>query len=300
MRLLIFGAGGQVGTALRETAWPAGTKITALRHADADIANAADIAAAFDASRCDVVINAAGYTAVDKAESEPAAAVRINGKAPGLLAAECARRAAALLHISTDYVFDGAKTAPYVETDATAPLGAYGASKLAGELAVAERLDRHITLRTSWVFSATGANFVKTMLRLAAEGRDIRVVQDQVGNPTPADDIAWAIAQIAARIAAGPVPWGTYHYCGTPAVSWFDFARAVFEIRGAMTGKHVTVTPISTKDFPTAARRPANSRLDCTKILGAFGIDQRPWLTGLESAMKLLGPASPGPPLSRG
>jgi dTDP-4-dehydrorhamnose reductase len=288
MKLLIFGAGGQVGTALQAPAWAPGATITALEHAQADIGDAAAIAAAMDTSDCDIVINAAGYTAVDKAESEPAAALRINGEAPGLIAAECARRGAALIHISTDYVFDGAKTAPYLERDPPAPLGVYGASKLAGERAVAERLEHHIILRTSWVFGATGANFVKTMLRLAAAGRDIRVVQDQTGGPTPADDIAWAIAQIAARIAAGPVKWGTYHYCGTPAVNWFEFARAIFEIHGTMTGKQVQVTPISTKDYPTAARRPANSRLDCAKIRSAFGIEQRSWRAGLESAMKLL------------
>ncbi len=288
MKLLIFGAGGQIGTALRAAAWSSGATITALTHAQADIGDPAAIAAAFDASNCDIVINAAGYTAVDKAESEPAAALRINGEAPGSIAAECARRSAALIHISTDYVFDGAKTAPYLEIDPPAPLGVYGASKLAGERAVAERLERHVILRTSWVFSATGANFVKTMLRLAAAGRDIRVVRDQIGGPTPADDIAWAIAQIAVRIAAGPVSWGTYHYCGAPAVSWYDFARAIFEIHGEATGKHVPVTPIATKDYPTATRRPANSRLDCAKIRSAFGIEQRPWRAGLESAMKSL------------
>jgi dTDP-4-dehydrorhamnose reductase len=288
MKLLILGAGGQVGSALQTAAWPPGATITSLTHAQADIGDAAAVAAAFDSSHCDIVINAAGYTAVDKAESEPAVALRINGEAPGLIAAECARRGAALIHISTDYVFDGAKASHYLETDATAPLGVYGASKLAGERAVAERLERHVILRTSWVFSATGANFVKTMLRLAAAGRDIRVVQDQTGGPTPADDIAWAIAQIAARIAGGPVPWGIYHYSGTPAVSWFELARAIFEIHGAKTGKQIAVTPIATKDYPTAARRPANSRLDCAKIRSAFGIEQRSWRFGLESAMKSL------------
>jgi len=288
MKLLIFGAGGQVGTALRSAVWPSGVTITALTHAQADIGDAAAVAAAIDTSSCDVVINAGGYTAVDKAESEPAAALRINGEAPALIAAECVRRGAALIHMSTDYVFDGEKPAPYLESDPPAPLGVYGASKLAGERAVAERLERHIILRTSWVFSATGANFVKTMLRLAAAGRDIRVVQDQAGGPTPADDIAWAIAQIVARITAVPVAWGTYHYCGTPAVSWYEFARVIFEVNGAMTGKQVPVTPISTKDYPTAARRPANSRLDCAKIRGAFGMEQRPWRAGLESAIKSL------------
>jgi dTDP-4-dehydrorhamnose reductase len=288
MKLLIFGAGGQVGSALQSAAWPSGATITALTHAQADIGDAAAVAAAFDSGRYDIVINAAGYTAVDKAESEPAAALRINGEAPGLIAAECARRGAVLIHVSTDYVFDGAKAAPYLETDATAPLGVYGASKLAGERAVADRLERHIILRTSWVFSATGANFVKTMLRLAAAAHDIRVVQDQTGGPTPAGDIAAAIAQIASRIAAGPVAWGIYHYCGLPAVSWYEFARVIFEIHRTLTGRQVAVAPISTNDYPTAARRPANSRLDCAKIRSAFGIEQRPWRTGLESAMKKL------------
>lgn len=288
MKLLIFGAGGQVGTALRSAVWPSAATITALTHAQADIGDAAAVAAAMDASNCDVVINAGGYTAVDKAEGEPAAALRINGEAPGLIAAECVRRGAALIHMSTDYVFDGEKPAPYLECDPPAPLGVYGASKLAGERAVAERLEQHIILRTSWVFSATGSNFVRTMLRLAAAGRDIRVVQDQAGGPTPADDIAWAIAQIVARITAAPAAWGTYHYCGTPAVSWYEFARVIFEVNGAITGKQVPVTPISTKDYPTAARRPANSRLDCAKIRGAFGIEQRPWRAVLESAMKSL------------
>jgi dTDP-4-dehydrorhamnose reductase len=288
MKLLIFGAGGQVGAALQSAAWPSGATIAALTHAQADIGNAAAVAAAFDSSKYNIVINAAGYTAVDKAESEPAVALRINGEAPGLIAAECARRGAALIHISTDYVFDGANPAPYLETDATAPLGVYGASKLAGELAVTDRLKRHIILRTSWVFSATGANFVKTMLRLAAAGRDIRVVQDQTGGPTPADDIAGVIAQVVARITAGPIAWGTYHYCGMPAVSWYDFARDIFEVHRTMTGRQVAVAPISTNDYPTAARRPPNSRLDCAKIRSAFGIEQRPWRTGLESAMKKL------------
>jgi len=288
MKVLVFGAGGQVGTALLQAPWPPGTKITGLTHEQADIGNAASIAAAFDSGAWDVVINAAGHTAVDQAESEPDKALRINGEGPGLLAAECAKHGAALIHISSDYVFDGTKKTPYFETDTTAPLGVYGASKLAGERAVAERLERHIILRTSWVFSATGANFVKTMMRLAASGRDIRVVQDQIGGPTPAADIAAAIARILLHIKAGLVAWGIYHYCGAPPVSWYKFACSIFEIYAAMTGQQVPVTPIGTADYPTPARRPANSRLDCGKIRSAFGIEQQPWQAGLESAMKLL------------
>jgi dTDP-4-dehydrorhamnose reductase len=259
-----------------------------LTHAQADIGDAASIAAAFDSSAWDVVINAAGHTAVDKAESEPDKALRINGEAPGLLATACARRGAALVHISTDYVFDGTKKTPYSETDTPAPLGIYGASKLAGERAVADKLDRHIILRTSWVFSATGANFVKTMLRLAAAGRDIRVVQDQIGGPTPAADIAETIVRMVSRFVAGPAAWGLYHYCGAPAVSWHKFACSIFEIYASMTGREVPVTPIGTAEYPTPARRPANSRLDCGKIRDVFGIEQKPWQAGLESVMALL------------
>ena len=288
MNILVFGAGGQVGSALLRTRWPAGTKVAGLTHGETDVGDAAAIAAAFDVGSWDVAINASGHTAVDKAESEPAAALRINGEGPGLLAAECAKRGAALFHISTDYVFDGTKRTPYAESDQPAPLGVYGASKLAGERAVAEKLDRHIILRTSWVFSATGANFVKTMLRLAAAGRDIRVVKDQIGGPTPAADIAEVLAQIVSRLRAGPIAWGLYHYCGAPAVSWYEFARSIFAIHARATGKEIPVEPIGTADYPTPARRPANSRLDCGKILGAFGIEQKPWQAGLESAMKLL------------
>jgi dTDP-4-dehydrorhamnose reductase len=288
MNILVFGAGGQVGSALLRTWWPAGTRVTGLSHAEADIGNAAAIAAAFNTGQWDVAINAAGHTAVDKAESEPAVALRINGEGPGLLAAECAKRGAALFHVSTDYVFDGTKRTPYAESDQPAPLGIYGASKLAGERAVAEKLDRHIILRTSWVFSATGVNFVKTMLRLAAAGREIRVVKDQIGGPTPAVDIAEVLAQIAARLKAGPIAWGLYHYCGAPAVSWYEFARSIFALQAKATGQEIPVTPIDTADYPTAARRPANSRLDCAKVRDAFGIEQKPWQAGLESAMKVL------------
>jgi dTDP-4-dehydrorhamnose reductase len=288
MNILVFGAGGQVGSALLRTRWPAGTKVAGRTHAETDIGDAAAIAAAFDSGSWDVAINAAGHTAVDKAESEPAKALRINGEGPGLIAAECARRGAALFHISTDYVFDGTKRTPYAESDQPAPLGVYGASKLAGERAVAEKLGRHIILRTSWVFSATGANFVKTMLRLAAAGRDIRVVKDQIGGPTPAADIADAFAQIVARLKAGPMAWGLYHYCGAPAVSWYEFARSIFAIHAKATGKEIPIEAIGTADYPTPARRPANSRLDCSKILAALGIEQKPWQAGLESAMKLL------------
>ena len=288
MKLLIFGAGGQVGTALLQTAWPPGTDVTGLTHSQADIRDAAAIAAALDTHSSDLVINAGGYTAVDKAESEPDAAMRANGEAPGLIAAECARRGAAMIHISTDYVFDGTKAAPYLESDKPAPLGVYGASKLAGERAVTAQLQRQVILRTSWVFSCSGTNFVKTMLRLAASGREIRVVQDQVGGPTAAADIAAAIARIAVRIGAGSTKWGLYHYCGEPAVSWYEFAKTIFDMRETMMGQRVAVVPIATREYPTAARRPANSRLDCGKIRADYGIEQPLWRPALESAIKSL------------
>jgi dTDP-4-dehydrorhamnose reductase len=288
VKVLILGAGGQVGGALTRRRWAPQMQMTALSRAAADIGDPAQIADILASDNWDAVVNAAAYTAVDKAEAEPGQAMRVNGDGPGFLAEQCARRGATLIHLSTDYVFDGAKNGAYRESDPPAPLGVYGASKLAGERAVAERLDRHIILRTSWVFAADDSNFVRTMLRLADAGREIAVVNDQIGCPTPADDIAAAIAAMLSQLRRGPKRWGLYHYCGRPAVSWYDFARRIFDLYRAATGRAVAVKPIGTAGYPTAARRPANSRLDCAKIRRSFGIEQKPWLPGLEAAVRRL------------
>ncbi len=252
-----------------------------LTHRDLDITDARRVAEVIAESDPAIVINAAAYTAVDKAESEPDLAFAVNRDGPAHLAAACAARDVPLLHLSTDYVFDGSKTGPYLETDAVAPLGVYGASKEAGERRVREPGGRHVILRTAWVYSGHGSNFVKTMLRLSAERPALRVVADQRGGPTPAGAVAEALLVIAAALQGGSAAAGTYHFCGAPATSWFEFARSIIEAAAARRGTTVPVTPIATADYPTPARRPANAVLDCTRIARDFGLDQPDWRADL-------------------
>jgi dTDP-4-dehydrorhamnose reductase len=226
-----------------------------------------------------LIVNAAAYTAVDRAESEPDAAYRANRDGPARLAAYCAGAGIPLIHVSTDYVFDGLKGAPYVETDPTGPTGVYGASKFAGEQAVAASGARAIVLRTSWVYAATGKNFLVTMLNAARKTRALRVVADQRGCPTSADSLAAAILAIADRLAAG---WddrlaGVYHAAGSGATTWHGFAEAVFARAERHGLTRPTVTPIATADWPTPARRPPDSRLDCGKLHRAFGLRLPEW-----------------------
>jgi dTDP-4-dehydrorhamnose reductase len=277
MKLLVFGGRGQVGTELRRADLPPGMTLTALDRAELDIADRTAIRAAVRRERPDLVVNAAAYTAVDKAESEAEAAFAINATAPGEIAVACAEAGIRLIHISTDYVYDGSKTGPYVESDPINPLGVYGRSKAAGDAAVAAALAEHVILRTAWVYSAHGGNFVKTMLRLASERPSLRVVADQHGSPTAATDIAAAIVAIAAKIGAGEGRWGVFHFTGAGATTWHGFAEAIV----ALAGKTVPVEAITTAEFPTLARRPANSVLDCAKIAAAYGVTARPWREAL-------------------
>lgn len=277
MKLLVFGAGGQVGTELRRATLPPGMTLAALDRGGLDIADPAAIRAAIRRERPDLVVNAAAYTAVDRAEGEAEAAFAINATAPGEIAAACAGAGIRLVHISTDYVYDGAKTGPYVEGDPISPLGVYGRSKAAGDAAVAAALAEHVILRTAWVYSAHGGNFVKTMLRLASERPSLRVVADQHGSPTAAADIAAAIIAIAARIEAGEGRWGVFHFTGAGATTWHRFAEAIVSFAGG----NVPVAAITTADYPTPARRPANSVLDCAKIAAAYGVAARPWRDAL-------------------
>lgn len=281
MKLLVLGAGGQVGHELCRRAWPAGYSIAALDRAGLDITDRAAVFAAMARERPDIVVNAAAYTAVDRAESEPEAASAANCTGPANLAAACREAAIPLIHLSTDYVFDGSKSSPYREDDPVKPLGVYGKSKEAGDRAVRDALAQHVILRTAWVYSAHGHNFAKTMLRLGAERPVLRVVADQVGSPTSAGDIAGAIGTILARLATGSTSWGTYHFAGGGAVSWHGFAEAIFELAAPWRGPPPLVERITTADFPTPAKRPANSVLDCTKIGDAFGIVPRPWQDAL-------------------
>lgn len=289
--ILVVGAGGQVGCELMRRAPATHRPLAGLTRAELDITDGDRVRRITAELRPALIINAAAYTAVDKAESEPGRAYAVNRDGPANLAAACAGLDIPLIHVSTDYVFDGSKVGAYVETDPVAPAGVYGASKAAGEALVRERLGRHVILRTAWVFGRDGANFVKTMLRLAAERPELRVVDDQRGGPTPAGAVADALLALAARLDDGAQSWGTYHYCGTPATSWCGFARAIVAAAATHRGETVPVIPIRTADYPTPARRPANSVLDCAKIARDFGIGQPDWRPALvQCVADLLGP----------
>ncbi len=274
MRLLVFGKTGQVARELARIT-PDGQFLS---RDQGDLTDPPACARIIKAANVDAVINAAAYTGVDKAEDEAELAFLINGAAPAEMARAAAARHIPFIHISTDYVFDGQGQKPWLPDDTTAPLGIYGQSKLMGENGVRAAGGAHVILRTSWVVSAHGNNFVKSMLRLS-ENRDVlRVVADQIGAPTPAAAIARALVEIAVKLAARPALAGTYHFAATPDVSWADFARAIF----AQAGRDVTVVDITTAEYPTAARRPANSRLDCSSLVQAFAIQRPDWRLGLQ------------------
>jgi dTDP-4-dehydrorhamnose reductase len=285
MKLLVLGAGGQVGHELSRLAWPAGYSIAAFDRAGLDITDREGVLAVVARERPDVVVNAAAYTAVDRAETEPDIAWAGNCTGPANLAAACHEAAIPLIHLSTDYVFDGSKVGAYREDDPVAPLGVYGKSKEAGDRAVRDALLQHVILRTAWVYSAHGRNFVKTMLRLGQDRPVLRVVADQIGSPTSAGDIAAAIGAIVQQLNAGSRLWGTYHFAGGGAVSWHGFAEAIFELAAPWNttgrGPPPLVEAITTADYPTPAQRPANSVLDCRRIGEVFGIVPRPWREAL-------------------
>lgn len=283
MRVLVAGAGGQVGRELVRAAASFDGEIIGLGRAALDVTDAEAARRAVEQHAPDVVINAAAYTAVDRAESEPEAAFAVNCDGAAHCAEACAAAGIPLIHFSTDYVFDGSKSAPYTEDDAPNPLGVYGASKLAGEEAVRDRLDAHVILRTSWVFSAHGHNFVKTMLRLCRERDELRVVADQHGNPTAAADIARTALAIAQRAVAGEAAaWGTFHFAGMPSTTWHGLAEAVVaEARTHGSVRAERVEPISTSEYPTPARRPADTRLDGERIERDWGIEPPDWREAL-------------------
>ncbi|MFO1140175.1 MAG: dTDP-4-dehydrorhamnose reductase [Paracoccus sp. (in: a-proteobacteria)] len=280
--LLVFGRSGQVATELGRLAPDA----RFLGRDVADLTDAAACAALIRDSGCAAVINAAAHTAVDRAESEPDLARAINAAAPAAMAAACAALDVPFVHISTDYVFDGAGDRPRVETDPTGPLGVYGATKLAGEQGIAAAGGQWAVLRTSWVFSAHGANFVKTMLRLGAEREELRVVADQHGGPTPAADIAAACLTMVRAMQADASRGGIYHFSGAPDTTWAGFAREIM----AQAGLACRIADIASSDYPTPARRPANSRLDCAAIGRDFGIARPDWRAGLAKVLLELKP----------
>jgi dTDP-4-dehydrorhamnose reductase len=278
--ILIFGETGQLA---RELA--ADETVTCLGREQADLSHPAACAAAIRQAQPQAVINAAAYTAVDKAESDEALASVINGAAPGAMAATCADMGIPFVTVSTDYVFDGSGTAPWQPGDATGPLNAYGRSKLAGEEAVRAAGGAYAILRTSWVVSAHGNNFVKTMLRLGRERDRLTIVADQIGAPTPARDIAAACLAMARQLAEDAGKSGTYHLQGAPETSWADVARAIF----AEANITCQVEDIPTTAYPTPAARPLNSRLDCASLEQTFGILQPDWRLGLRDILKDLG-----------
>jgi dTDP-4-dehydrorhamnose reductase len=283
MRALVIGESGQVARELALAAPERKIDAVTLGRAAVDLTNPEACVRAIRDADADVIVNAAAYTAVDRAEDEPKLAHAVNATAPGAMAVAAAAKGVPFLHVSTDYVFDGAPGRAWREDDPTRPLGAYGASKLAGEVKVAGATPDHVILRTAWVFSAHGTNFVKTMLKVGQGRAEMRVVGDQRGCPTGARDIAGALWTIAETWGAGRGRPGIFHYAGAPAASWAELAEAVFARSGWAERPKVAV--IATSDWPTRAARPANSVLDCGRIAAAYGIAQPDWRRALDAVL---------------
>jgi len=288
--IAVIGSNGQLGWEVVRIGEARGFNILALDFPEIDISNLASVDACFDSTKIDLIINAAAYTAVDRAESETDVAFAVNREGPAHLADWCRKRGIPLIHVSTDYVFDGTKSGAYIEEDPVAPLGIYGDSKAAGEEEVRVRLPEHIIVRTAWLCGFHGHNFVKTMLKLGRRKETLRVVADQYGCPTIAADLAEAILEVVRRVEKNEsVKWGTYHYCGAGKTTWHEFTTAIFDIAGQYEKFSVkNIVPISTAEYPTPVKRPANSVLDCTKIERYFGIRPRPWRDSLAEMIEQL------------
>lgn len=289
LRLVVTGLNGQVVSSLIAQA-PREVEIIALGRPQLELSRREAVMASLRQARCDAIINAAAYTQVDKAESEPDLAMRVNGVGAGNVAHAAAELRVPLLHLSTDYVFDGLLTIPYQETDETNPTSVYGRSKLMGEEQIRSIHPQHVILRTSWVYSPYGANFVKTMLRLGVDRDEVSVVADQLGNPTSAHDIAEGLIKISKRLTQKDSDglYGTFHMSGEGEASWADMAQAIFDFAETRGRKPVVVRRILTKDYPTAARRPANSRLDNSRLNKIYGIHLPHWRPSLEACVEQL------------
>lgn len=292
MKILIFGADGQVGREVCRTARPASFELVPFNKTACDITEPAAVVTAIARQRPDLVINLAAYTAVDRAESEPEMAWAANCAGAANVAAACGETATPLLHLSTDYVFDGRKSGPYQEKDAVNPLNVYGRSKEAGERAVRAAVMHHVIVRTAWVYGAHGTNFVKTMLRLGAERPVLQVVADQHGCPTAAADIASALITIAGNIERGSAIWGTFHFAGAGSTSWHGLAEEVVRLADTFgawpPASRPRVEPITTDQYKTPAQRPMNSQLDCRKIAALFGISSPPWRLSIAAVVREL------------
>ena len=291
MRIAATGKTGQVVTCLIERGGAAGHEVIALGRPALDLADPVSIARALEAAEPDAIVSAAAYTAVDEAESECELAHTVNGQGPGAVAEAAKTLGVPLVHVSTDYVFDGTLNRPYIESDSTGPRGVYGASKLAGEQAVlAAYSDNSAVLRVAWVYSPFGANFVKTMLRLAADRDQVSVVADQLGNPTSALDIADGIIQVATNLLSNSdrALRGVFHMSASGEASWADFAEVIFAASAAQGGPSARVRRIATVDYPTPAARPANSRLDCSLIARMHGVALPNWRGSLDTVIARL------------
>jgi dTDP-4-dehydrorhamnose reductase len=286
--LLVFGARGQVGSELMALAASRGIDVRGVAHAEVDITDHATVEAFVRAEKPRLVVNVAAYTAVDRAESEEARAFAVNAQGAENVAHAAHFAGCPVVHLSTDYVFDGTKRGPYVETDAIAPLGVYGCSKAEGEARVRVENPRHVILRTAWVYGRYGHNFLKTMLRLAAERDELRIVADQRGCPTATTDIAEAVLAIDQAVTRGETRYGTYHFAGAGVTSWHEFATAIVAAQAETTGHRPAVRAITTADYPTPARRPTNSELDSTLFAAIFGLCAQHWRARTEETVAAL------------
>lgn len=280
MTILVFGHTGQVAQELRKH-----PDIVTLSRAEADLTEPCDCARLIEQSTADFIINAAAYTAVDNAEDDSQNAMMINGTAPAAMAAAAAKKRIPFIQLSTDYIFGSHNGSPHKLSDPARPLNVYGVSKLKGEEGVRNAGGPHVILRTSWVFSPFGSNFVNTMLRLSETRSELNIVEDQIGGPTPASDIATTCLSIGRKLASGDGKTGTYHYSGAPGCSWADLAKEVFH----QTKREVKVQGIPTSEYPTPATRPLNSLLDCSDLENDYGIDQPNWRAGLTKTLLEIG-----------
>jgi dTDP-4-dehydrorhamnose reductase len=290
--IVVFGGNGQLGRQLSRAASARAVAVRALSHADADIADGAAVAAALARWSPQLVVNAAAYTKVDLAESNFEDARQANEIGPAVVAAACAKAGIAMVHISTDYVFDGKKQGAYRESDPVGPISAYGRSKAAGEDAVRRILERHVILRTAWVYSEFGDNFLKTVLRLAATRDELRMVADQEGSPTYAGELAEAILTVASAFLHDRTLAGTYHFTAAGVTTWHGFAGRIVAVAAPLTGRNPSVTAIASADYPTAAARPANSRLNCRSFVEKFGFLPRHWTVGVDATTRILAASS--------
>ena len=292
MKVLVAGRSGQLAVELSRARWPNGTQVIALGRDRLDIADHDLVARSVADLDPDIIVNAAAYTAVDRAETDSLTAFAVNQMGALYLASEAAYHDIPIIHVSTDYVFSGPGQRPWREDDEPRAISIYGHSKYLGERAVQEARGQHIIIRTSWLFAAHGQNFVRTMLRLGADRDSLNVVNDQLGCPTPAADLAQAIADIAAALMAGNTCSGLYHYSGKGPVTWFEFAEAIFDLAGELVPRRPSLKPISTAEFGAPAPRPVYSVLDTGKIERDFGIATASWLPGLRSVLDDLRPAA--------